>query len=511
MAASILVLAAFASACSGTPQVTQSARPEPPAPTAARSGPTEAPTADPGRSPADAADEDGETTPAEAVVLPTPTAEPVDDVLDSVPELVAFVEEVRGEEFDQIPEIVYTDPEEIIASYATGVPVYETLPPDHQRIIDRIDDVYRAVGVSGQDLNVLDARVAASAIVGAYYDWDDDVVVFPSENGQAVTEIPLVDRPLMVHELTHALQAPERLPWSFTLEDPFVATAMLEGEAEWMFDRYLQRLDDATYHDWFDEQAALYDPTVVAAVEPVLAAMFFAPYLLGSRFFHVRFATDGLEGVDEVFESHRVVARMLLDPWAYDGRETYAETFDFYPPMQTGSGEWLEIASDVPMSAVDWYLAFSTAMPGPEALSAARAITSFTLPAGWIALGDQTCFAITVTALDAERGRVEDALRTWADVEGVRRWVRPNDDTFDVGGCDPGPGNVPEPLADPLTAVERAAVVIDAELWAHGLGLDPSVGFCVGWSFVDVIEDERVIDPFAWYDDLDLEALPATC
>ena len=438
-----------------------------------------------------------------------PTAAPtVEREGTTVQDLVEFVEQTRGEQFPEPPDVTFVDSLTLTAEFSSQMLGSGAFSPEVQRIVDRIDDVYRAFGLSGDDFSYLDAESSVLGEIDAFYDPQTDSIMFPSADGQPVDEIELRDRPLMVHELGHALQAHSRFSWSASLEDPSVAASILEGESEWLLDRYLDQLSNDEYFAW--RQATSTD-RLEPEVPAVLSAEFLSPYILGSRFFHVRYAINGLEGINDVFDSHRVVGRMILDPWAFDGTEVFAETFGFVPPLQTGSGEPINIAAEFPMSAVNWYFVLSTAMPAQQSLSAARGITSFTFPTGWIGIDDRLCFVVLVTAQDDHREVVERAFTEWADVQGVKRWSRPRDDYIEVGGCDPGVGNVPPARADALRALEVVSVVIDSELWAYRQGLDADVGFCVGWEFLAAITTEPTLDTFAWFNELEPSTLSSDC
>ena len=62
--------------------------------------------------------------------------------------------------------------------------------------------------------------------------WPQAKIILPPPAGEGLAQIPIRDRPLLVHELGHALQANSWLGWSSRLEDPSLALALREGEAE---------------------------------------------------------------------------------------------------------------------------------------------------------------------------------------------------------------------------------------------------------------------------------------
>jgi|GEM_PF-5908442 len=370
-----------------------------------------------------------EPTAVAATPTPSPSPNPERSRWDpALVDMVEFIEATREEQFILIPEVNYIDPAELAARVQTNLTSANVLPQETLAIVGRLDDVYRALGVSGDEFDYLTALGQSGAASQAYYDPTNGAIVFPSPDGAEPSEIALYDRPLMVHELTHALQAHSRFARSLRAEDPFVGQALLEGEAEWMQDRYLEQLSDELYEEWFDWQLA--QPQADSAVPPALVAEFLSPYLLGGRFFRVRYALGGLDAIDEAFEAQRVVARVFLDPWAYTGEPTSAETFDYTPPFQGGSGTPVDIALSAPMSAINWYFVFSAAMPGPQALTAARGVTSYSLPTGWLSIDGSLCFndRFRAVGVGARACPVDRRLR-WLGLPGSRR----------AGSCDRWP------------------------------------------------------------------------
>ena len=426
---------------------------------------------------------------------------------------VDYVQETRGEAFATVADVRFVDPADLVTEYQNLVSAFNDANEGPQAVALRVDDMYRALGLTNDEFNVLEANQAVLGAVGAFYSWQQGQIVFPSAGGQELQQIPIRDRPLLVHELGHALQASSRLGWSSRLEDPALALALREGEAEWLSDRYLLSLPDDEWQQWFDS----FGPRPEVTGQPeILQVGFAASYALGSRFFHARYAIDGLQGVAQVFEADKsaVSAQMLLDPWLFTGNEVRQESF-LEPLVADEEGQYVDIGSSFQTSAVNWHQILGAAIPGDVAIVAARGINSYTFPTGWTNEDDRLCFAIEASASPGQEIVVEKALRAWSQIGDVTRWFEITDRGFLVGGCDPGPGHVPQPRAGPLDILDEVAVVLDSETWAVDQGLDRSAGFCAAWDLVAILEVTPETDQYDaynyWFDELDPQHLPASC
>lgn len=432
---------------------------------------------------------------------------------ESFRDYVDYVQETRGEAFATVADVRFADPADLVTEYQNLVAAFNDANQGPQAVAHRVDDMYRALGLTNDEFNVLEANQAVLGAVGAFYSWQQDQIVFPSAGGQELQQIPIRDRPLLVHELGHALQSSSRLGWSSKLEDPALALALREGEAEWLSDRYLLSLPDDEWQQWFDSLG----PRPDSIDQPeILQVEFAASYALGSRFFHARYAVNGLQGVAEVFTANQIAvsAQLLLDPWLFTGQAVGQESF-FGPFGTDEEGEYVDIGSDFPTTAVNWHQILGAALPGDVAIVAARGINSYTFPTGWIDEDDRMCFAIKASASLGQAIVVEQALRAWSQVDRVTRWFEITDRGYLVGGCDPGPGNVPQPRATPLDILDEVAVVLDSETWAVEQGLDRSAGFCAAWDLVAILEVTPETDQYDaynyWFDELDPQDLPDGC
>lgn len=438
----------------------------------------------------------------------TPTPDRLADWAPELRELVAFIEAERNEQFRTVAVVEYVDPSTVAEQFASQIPDVSTLPPEALLTLDHLDGMYRATGLATTEFDYLTATSAITSEVVAFYDPERARIVFASNRDTDAAEPLLVEeRVVAVHELTHALQGQARLARASASGEPTLIRALIEGEAEWVLDRYVDTLSAGDRRDWVDFRGQRRQPLEDAP--EILTADFSLPYELGSAFFAARHATNGLAGVDAAFDAPKLSARSILDPWAFDEDRSDVGSLSGDMPVLVGATP-VRIGGEFPFTAPRWYQIFAAAMPTDQALLAAREIIDFRLPAAWLDRDGRLCFAVQAAPTDGGTSRVGDALDSWAAADPDRREIVRIESGFRVEGCDPGT-NGPEPSVMPIQAIARAALIIDAETWAVEQGLDPEVGFCIGWTHIEALDRDLEYGASEWLVDLELEDAPADC
>ena len=359
---------------------------------------------------------------------------------------------------------------QMAAQLEADIPDMTQLPADVAEAVRRYDDVHRALGIATIDFDVLASNRATARQIEGLYDQSQHRILL--RVASLDEELSPDQQQLLVHELVHAWQGPERVRQLAAIgADLTVARALIEGEAERI----------AT--DWRAAQAfaGATPPVEQAEVEAPQAASLIADtlvhYALGRRLHR---ALDQVGGVDAVMAANsQVGGSALVDPYRWlDGRP--AEVTLAAPSVEAATGAGLPVVA-VPMSAPHWLQVFASAVPLPDAILAARAVQSTSTPTTWIEADGSTCVAVAVAGTTEA---FAEALAQWqAALPDYRSATLKTDNAAlqadaVVQACDPGSELVPPPVTRADDAVRGAALVIDSEQWAVDRGEQPQAGAC---------------------------------
>lgn len=395
---------------------------------------------------------DGDTAPVDpggsAGQPGTPGAEVAEGWDPAIADLVAWVEEFRGLEFERAVPVRFLTTEEFSDEALTGAPTAAELDADVAHL--------RGFGLLPAQAD-LAAAAADLADIGtlAYYDtWADEIVVRGTEMTPAV-------QGTVVHELTHALHAQH-----FDLApagDPEADMALLaveEGDAmrvesEWSF-----TLDEAEVTAYRDEIAAGYQDYVDAAadVPPIIEARDSGPYTLGPQLVDVLAAEGGNEAVDAALAAPPRSTEQALDPGAFLAPdEPITVEAPALPPTASEAGD------PMTLGAYELYLVLATRVGPVQALDAVD---------GWAGdstvtyrQGPRACVAVAVqgdSGSDAEQLRA--ALDAWVaagPAEAARVAPGPGDATT-LRSCEPAPGTDPAAGSAERTDPRAAVMLLDS-------------------------------------------------
>lgn len=392
-----------------------------------------------------------------------------------VGELVEFVELERGLSFKRPVPIDFVTKEEIgrrMGSYYDE-PTAATLD-QADRHVSRL----RALGLISGDIDVLaDNRTLYAEGTHAFYDPVEEQIVAPD------VELDPLQRSVLVHELTHALQDQH-----FDLESMQAAAgedrwstyeALVEGDAMVIQRRYEDQLDlddqrllneRATQgYESFDEAAV--------TVAPIFRAQQYAPYLLGEPMVETLLEIGGQERLDEAFRGELPSEELVFDPIGFATNPTEPKL-----PSPLATGHEVPGSSGV-IGPLAWYLMLVQATDNATALRAAY---------GWgndayvdIERGDQRCVRI-VYAADSGRDLAEmrKALKIWIAVDPASRQLTGDDGTLEITACDPGPDTA---IALPVNAQDALYVpvgIADSALTERLGGVDYDQARCLSIEFL---------------------------
>ncbi|MGV3760191.1 MAG: hypothetical protein ACO1PW_11735 [Actinomycetota bacterium] len=264
-----------------------------------------------------------------------------------VSDLVAFVEQARGLEFEHPVHVDLLTPEAYRDQATAGE---DDLTAADRDALSRDTGLLRALGVASGPVDLFEALNAVTdGGTLAFYDPEDRRIRVRG------TELTVGVRVTLVHELTHALQDQafdlRRLD---DLEDAESAAfrALVEGDALRVEEAYAQEALDPDERAAYErERDAEIDSSEAATAEvpPFLSASFAAPYLLGGPFVTMLVNRGGNDAVDEAFEDPPTTEEHLFDPASHLAGER-AAAVDLRRP---------EGADDVeasPFGAPSWFL-----------------------------------------------------------------------------------------------------------------------------------------------------------
>ena len=234
--------------------------------------------------------------------------------VEVVDELIDFVERERGHDFVTRPVV------EVLDDDAFELQLLEDFDEERESI-SQAESVLRSLRLlaPSNDLYTLMAQLYQGAVVGFYDPETEELVV------RGVKDTPYV-RSVLVHELTHALDdqifdldRPE-------LEDPageesFAFSALVEGSARYVEDRYLDTLSFEERQQVFIEEQTAVAEGDFGNFPPVLLEQLGAPYTHGLAFV-TEIADDGsLDALDEAYEAPPISSEHILEPRTFLDRE----------------------------------------------------------------------------------------------------------------------------------------------------------------------------------------------
>lgn len=288
-----------------------------------------------------------------------------DDWDPRVLELVEYVEDERGLEFDHPVYIDFLTPDEYRAEATTDE---ATLTDEDRDSLASSAGELRALGVGSGDIDLLAAiNEVADAGTLAYYD--------PREKRVSVrgTEMTVGLEVTLVHELTHALQDQHFDLVRLYDEDldggaSLALRALIEGDAGRIEQAYVDgALSSAEREEYEAELAESIQASedATADVPTFIQASFAVPYALGPPFVQMLANEGGNGAVDAAFRDPPDSEEDLFDPASYlDGEDE--------EDVELGLDEdEVEIIDEDRFGSSGWYLMLSERIDPMEAFQAA--------------------------------------------------------------------------------------------------------------------------------------------
>jgi len=270
--------------------------------------------------------------PSEEPIVPIPSDPfPIPDELDPdalarplaevLPELIDFVERVRGQEFVTEPDVQAVPDDEFVDALRQA-------SEGEDDELRRAQVASTATGVidPGTDLVDLNERAGAVGVLGFYDPATEELYV----KGDVVT--PLVQT-VIVHELVHALDDQVfdlgRLDVLAARDDEtaFGFIALVEGTARWVEEQFRNSLD-------IDEQTAvIIEETEIGLAQSAALASVPVPFLVqqqvpygsGSAFVAALADGGGTAAVDAAYRDPPTTSEQILDPDAFARSEPATE------------------------------------------------------------------------------------------------------------------------------------------------------------------------------------------
>ncbi len=345
----------------------------------------------------------GATTTTPPTTGPTPTTAPPADLDAVIDEVIAFVEQERGLEFQERPVV------ELLGEGAFQDRLLADFDEDRGEIED-MDGLLTALGAIDSDVELVEAmrELLAGAVVGFYDPETNELVVRGSD------PTPYV-RKVMAHELVHALDD----QW-FELNRPdveetdderdFGFTALVEGSARLVEDAYFESMGVDEQAEAQAEELMLALSIDIFAIPEILIPLINAPYEYGPVLVGALLDEGGQERFDAAFDDPPTTSEQVLEPEAYlDGEGAVAvgqpaaegEAFDQGVLGQLMLIEILDLAidrADAEDAAEGW---------GGDAYVA------------WQDGGDSCVRATVVGDTDDDTAALSDAIQAWADETGA--------------------------------------------------------------------------------------------
>lgn len=322
-----------------------------------------------------------------------------------ITDLVGFVERERGLTFDHPVASHFLPEDEFVRLFdePTG-----PADPERDQLEQDTSDMYSALGLaSNYDPSAGQSTIDQVSILGFYDPAVDEIFV----RGDDLT--PEV-RTVLVHELTHALQA-QHFQWRLGGPDDLQVRSVVEADAMRIENRYVDSLP-ASERAASDEGTSL-DAGGSAALADVPWAMMetdFAPYVLGPSFLEIVEQLGGAAAVDDALRDPPD-QEQLLDPWSYVNRTPGSEA----PAPPTA---YAPVGADVIYRSSTFELFDATVMldawlPWQQTR---RALDGWNGGAMIVyAEGDQVCTSIAIREDDAAGAqRLADAVTAWSAASG---------------------------------------------------------------------------------------------
>jgi hypothetical protein len=331
----------------------------------------------------------------------------------------------------------------------------------------------RAMGmVQGNPDLLAESNQLSGATTLAYYDDTKKEVVVPGST------LDVEERVTLAHELTHTLDDEHfdlaKLNRIGSQHDTDAVTALIEGDAVWVQNKYVATLSPADHLAYERSQNTAVSPGALNGVPKIFEILDEWPYDFGPLFVDILNAEGGEAKVDAAFGSPPIDEAQVIDPISYLQGDQPAPISQ--PVLPRGAKK---LDSGKEFGALAWFLVLSERIDPHVALKAAL---------GWGAdayteeqQGSKTCIEIHYRG-ETRHANADmlSALHQWiaALPNGMATVTANQDNTLLLESCDPG--------AAAKTVTNRSVAAYELLLFRDTLidefvraGADPEVATCV--------------------------------
>jgi hypothetical protein len=346
-----------------------------------------------------------------------------DAIQAMVDELMVFVEEERGLEFLERPDVVVLEGDAFSARYRE---LLEEDFAEQAELIEHFTGIYQALAVLPEGVTIPEAYAAFGdgAVGGFYVPETGELVV----RGGAVT--PFV-RVVVAHELVHALDDQHFELYRPEYDDRddevgFGLQAVTEGNARTIENRYRATLSAAEQREVQAEELALSTGIDLSLLSYTFLQLQLLPYEAGEQLVGVLLDAEGQAALDGAFEEPPVTSEQVLDPERFLAGE---EAVEVAPPPADG-----EVVEDGLFGVGTLYVLLSEAVGPGDARDAIEGWAG-----DWFVSwedGDATCLrADFLMDDDGDADELEDALDAWLGGPADGELDRTAEDTVRLTVC----------------------------------------------------------------------------
>ena len=231
---------------------------------------------------------------------------------DFVSEAIAFIEDLRGAPFDARPVVVALPDVDFIARVESELEAEFAENPDR---VEEATVAQRAIGFIGPDQTsdeVLRQFLAAGVL--GFYDPETKKLVV-----RQVSELDLLTKSTIVHELTHAyddqlfdLDRPELDDDTLT-ERSWTFGALAEGSASHVETAWVETLTAAERSDLRDQEANFGDPGMFASFDFAYLLLQVSVYVEGEPYVDALIAEGGYEALAVAFTELALTSEQIME------------------------------------------------------------------------------------------------------------------------------------------------------------------------------------------------------
>jgi hypothetical protein len=347
-----------------------------------------------------------------------------------VDSLVRFDSSTRGLEYSHPVKVVFLS----AAAFKKRVTTDDSklTAKDRRDLQDTLEELRAAGLVQGKvDLFAKENQLSG-ATTEAFYDPDKKEIVIPGST------IDVEERVTLAHELTHTLDDEHfdlnKLDKIGDQHDTDAVSALVEGDAVWVEDKYQATLSDADRRAYVRSQQTAVSPGDLKGVPQIFEVLSEWPYDFGPLFVDILREVGGQARVDQAFKSPPIDEEQVLDPIAFlDGDQPGP----IAPPTLPHGAKKLDGGKE--FGSLAWFQMLSERIDPHVALKATL---------GWGAdsytdarEGTKTCVEVHYRGeTKQDNAEMLTALHQWiaALPTGMASVTVNSDNTLQLHSCDPG-------------------------------------------------------------------------